>query len=77
MDSEWAIGYLRLSVTHSNAGSLRTRVQRSSGNIATAGIQLLGKLHQFLQETLTLRFWTLAKRLFVMVNQQHVFHIST
>ena len=72
---ERPIGHERFTVANPNAGRLRSRMQRCGAKIVPARVELLRELHRLLQHLLTLRLGALAERFFIVVNQQHVFHM--
>jgi hypothetical protein len=52
-------------------------MQWRRAQVFSVGVELVRELHGFLKHLLLLAFTKLAEGLFVVVNQQHVFHEST
>ena len=74
---ERTIGHEAFAVTDPNDGRCRRRMQRLSAQIFSVGVELVCELHGIVKHLLPLCLTEHAKRLFVVVNQQHVFHEDT
>ena len=74
---ERTVGDERFAVAHPNDGRGRRRLQRRCVDILPLGVKLVRELHGLLKHLLLLGLAELAEGLFVVVNQQHVFHEDT
>src|SRR4029453_1076829 len=71
---ERTIGHETFTVADPHDGRRRRLMQGRSAQIFPVGVELVRELYRFLKHLLTLGLAELAEGLFVMVNQQHIFH---
>ena len=67
----------RFAVAHPNDGRGRRRLQWRCVDILPLGVKLVRELHRLLKHLLPLGLAKLDEGLFVVVNQQHIFHEDT
>ena len=73
--SKRSIGNQFFTITDSDAASRGYRVQLRAGQVVSARLYVLCELHVFAVKLTLLNFADSVPRLFVVVNQKHVFHV--
>ena len=72
---KWPVRYERFALAHSNHGRRRRRLQRRRAQIFLVSVELVRKPHGFGKDFLLFFFSDLVEDDFVIINQQHVFHL--